>query len=56
MKTIIMNCTINTRFELQCKAVAELYNEAVFFLFQATLLYNDSWVRNGSLRQLGQEN
>ena len=32
------------------------YNEPVFFLFQATLLYKGSWVRAGSLRQLGLEN
>ena len=32
------------------------YNEAVFFLFQATSLCNGSWVHTGSLRQHGQEN
>ena len=40
----------NTRWLKSC-------NEAVFFLFQATLLcINASWVRARSLRQHGQEN
>ena len=39
---IVMNRIMNTRSELQYKAVAD-YNEAVFFLFQATILCNGSW-------------
>ena len=56
MKTIIMNrvmdivdLSYNTRW-------LQSYNEAVFFLFQATLLCNGSWICTGSLRQHGQEN
>ena len=51
MKTIIINSIMDTRSELQYKLRhLESYNKAVFFLFQATLLYNGSWVRTGSLR------
>ena len=38
MKAIIMNCIMDSRFELQQLATGWLqnYNEAVLFLFQAT--------------------
>ena len=47
-----MNHVMDTRFELQWKVV----NEAVFFLFQATLLCNGSSVGLHRILQLGQEN
>ena len=56
--TITVNHVMDARFELQYKTVElRSYNEAVFFLFKATLLcINGSWVHTGSLRQHGQEN
>ena len=46
---------MDARFDLHARWLHS-YNEAIFFLFQATLLCNDSWVHPGSLRQHGQEN
>ena len=49
MKTILMNRLMDTRFELQCKAIA-FYKKTIFLLFQATLLCNGSWVHVRSLK------
>ena len=54
-KTIIMNRVMGAKFELQCKAVAEL---SVVKLFSSYFRRLDcvmvaSWVRAGSLRQFG---
>ena len=50
VKTIIMNRVMDTRLELQWRWL-QSYNEAVFFLFQATLLCNGSWVCSESRQE-----
>ena len=51
MKTIIVNRIMDTICRLSYNTrQLQNYNEALFFLFQATLLCNGSWVHAESLR------
>ena len=53
IKRIIMNRVLDLSYNARR---LQSYNEAIFFLLQATLMCNGSMVCAGTLRKLGQEN